>query len=152
MSTIEQIEKDIKSRVEIAVGMSGYDIEKLFKQVLSDEYYGKYKPVEYVRKNQIQNAIKKSPVSSSGNGSSIDVYYDAGAMSHDRPTAIGKSGKAHKVEYSEPEILTAVMSGYHMVGASGRGAKTDNTWFETLAEFDAKKDQIINKNLKAAGL
>ena len=152
MSTVEQIKKDILTGCKTALNTSGEEFKNIFKEVLESEYYGRYSPVEYVRTNQTKNAIKKSPVSSGGNSCSISIYYDSGAMSHPRPTAVGQSGNEHPVEYSEPEILTAVMAGYHMVGTTGRGAKTDNTWFETLAEFDKKYKPIVIKNLKGAGL
>lgn len=148
---IDSIKNDIKSKVAIAVDASGEEVKTLFRNVLYDKYYGAYSPREYIREEQIQNAIQKSPTTSSSNGSKVEIYYDAGQMSHANPS-VGKSGMKHPVEYSEPEILTAVMSGYHMVGVTGKGAKTDNVWFETLAEFDKQKHSIIPKQLKAAGL
>lgn len=149
---VDQIQKDIQSKVNVALDASGEDIKHLFKDVLYRDFYNVYKPVEYIRTEQIKNAIQKTPAVSSGTGSSVEVFYDEGVMKHPRPYAVGQSGVSHYVDYSELEILIATMSGYHMVGVTGKGAKTDNTWFNTLAEFDKQKHSIISKQLKAAGL
>ena len=149
---VSQIKKDIQSKTVAGLNGAGEDIQDLFKEVLQRDFYDAYNPKLYDRKNIIPNEVQKSSAVSNGSGASVEVYYDAGAGGHPRPTAKDIFGYEHHVDYSEEEILTAVMSGYHMVGISGRGAKTANTWFNTLAEFDAKKDEIIPRNLRAAGL
>lgn len=147
-----QIKKDIQSKTVIGLNGAGEDIKTLFKQVLLRDYYNVYAPQLYLRQGIIPNEVQKSAATSSGSGASVEVYYDAGAGGHVRPIAVDALGHEHPVQYSEEEILDAVMAGYHMAGTSGRGAKTANTWFNTLAEFDAKKDEIIPRNLRAAGL
>ena len=149
---VDQIKKDIQSKVVVGLDGAGEDVKKLFRQVLFRDYYNAYAPQLYLREGIMQNEIQKSSAISSGNGGSVKVYYDAGVGGHIRPVAVDVLGNKHPVEYSEEEILTAVMSGYHMAGTSGRGAKTANTWFKTLAEFDKQKHAIIPKNLRAAGL
>lgn len=149
---VDQIKKDIGKKVKVGLDASGEDVKNLFKDVLYRDYYGAYSPKVYERKEQIQNAIDKTPTVSHGSGGSVKVYYDSGKMSHPRPDDIGQNGEKLNVEYSEPEILDAVMWGYHMPGMTGRGAVTGNTWFKTLAEFDKQKHIIIPKELRAAGL
>lgn len=147
-----QIKKDIQSKTVIGLNSAGEDIKTLFRQVLFRDYYNRYAPQFYLREGIMQNEIQKSSATSNGSGASVEVYYDAGAGGHIRPVAVDAFGNEHPVEYSEEDILNAVMAGYHMAGISGRGAKTANTWFNTLAEFDAKKDEIIPRNLRDAGL
>lgn len=149
---VDQIKKDIGSKVKIGLDASGEDVKELFKNVLYNDYYGAYEPEIYDRKEQIQNAIDKTSAVSHGSGGSVKVYYDSGKMSHPNPDDYGQNGEHLNVGYSEEEILDAVMLGYHMVGMTGRGALTANTWFRTLAEFDKQKHVIIPKELRAAGL
>lgn len=147
-----QIKKDIQSKVTVGMNGVGEDTKTLFRQVLFRDYYNRYAPQFYLREGIMQDEIQKSPVASNGSGASVEVYYDAGEGGHVRPIAVDAFGNEHPVLYSEEDILNAVMAGYHTAGLSGRGAKTGNTWFNTLAEFDAKKDEIIPRNLRAAGL
>lgn len=136
-----QIKKDIQSKVVVGLNGVGEDTKELFKEVLQSDYYDAYKPKEYSREWVMPHEVQKSFAQPSGSGGSVEIYYDAGAGGHVQPKG-----------YSEEEILDAVMWGYHMKGMTGAGDVTDNTWFNTLAEFDAKKDEIIPRNLRAAGL
>lgn len=147
-----QIKKDIQSKVTVGMNGVGEDTKTLFRQVLFRDYYNRYAPQFYLREGIMQDEIQKSPVASNGSGASVEVYYDAGEGGHVRPVAVDAFGHERPVLYSEEDILNAVMAGYHMAGISGRGEKTGNTWFKTLAEFDDKKDRIILKNLREAGL
>lgn len=147
-----QIKKDIQAKVVVGMNGVGEDTKTLFRQVLFRDYYNRYAPQFYLREGIMQNEIQKSPVVSNGSGASVEVYYDAGAGGHVRPVSVDAFGHEHPVLYSEEDILNAVMAGYHTAGLSGRGAKTENTWFKTLAEFDDKKDKIILENLQEAGL
>lgn len=148
----DQIKKDIGKKVKVGLDASGEDIKNLFKDVLYNDYYGAYNPTIYDRKKEIQNAITKTPAVPHGSGGNVKVYYDSGLMSHPRPNDYGINHEKLNVEYSESEILDAVMWGYHMVGMTGYGDVTDNTWFKTLEEFDKQKHVIIPKELRAAGL
>ena len=102
---IDQIRKDIESKITKAVAIAQEEIAQIVRDVLQ-EFYASYSPVMYERTYQLLASCVKGEIVRSGNGATATVYLDSGIMSYS--TGAQPSGA---------QVMEAANAGLH--GASG---------------------------------
>lgn len=69
-----------------------------------DRFYNEYEPSEYMRTGWLRGSMNSDSVPDVA-GLSFEITFEPDRMHHYRPTAMGKSGAIHSVDWDEGEIL-----------------------------------------------
>lgn len=102
---IEEIRKDIESKIPKAVSIAQEEIAQIVRDVLQ-EFYSSYSPVMYERTYQLLASCVKSDVNKHGMSADASVYLDSGMMTYS--TGAEPSGE---------QVMAAANAGLH--GAIG---------------------------------
>lgn len=139
---IEEIRKDIKSKIPQAVTITQDKVAKIVEDVLL-EYYASYTPVEdgYDRTYQLLSSCVMEAIKVSGNGASARVYLDSGSMSY-------TSGS----QPSGAQVMEAANAGVH--GAAGLKTVGSGPPLSSTAEerVGSEINKILLDAIRAAGI
>ena len=132
--TIDEIQKDINSKLPNAVVIAQEEVYTIMDNVLK-QFYGEFTPDMYERTYQLLSSCVKSSVRSSGNNAEADVYFDSGMLSYS--TGAKPSGDA---------VIGAANIGMH--GALGLHMEAGST--RLLPDSEAAVARYIMPILKDA--
>lgn len=137
---IEEIRKDIKSKIPQAVAIAQDKVAKIVEDVLL-EYYGSYSPAMYERTYQLLSSCVMEAIKVSGSGASARVYLDSGSMSY--TTGSQPSGA---------QVMEAANAGVH--GATGLKTVGSGPPLSSTAEerVDSEINKILLDAIRAAGI
>lgn len=147
---IENIKLDIRKGIMKAVGDTGDYVHEIMEFV-TDSFYGEYTPREFKRQKKnggIKGALTKDDIEPYGkNGFSMKVHFDIDKLAHERPTVYGLSGKKHRVDWTEEEILATVMEDHYVAGSHGGVRGGTKIWIDSMGLLEPTTRNELKKNL-----
>ena len=147
---IENIKLDIRKGMMKAVGDTGDYVHEMMEFV-TDSFYGDLTPKEFRRQKEkggIKGALTKDKIKGYGkNGFSIKVHFDINKLAHKRPTVRGLSGKVHRVDWTEEEILATVMEDHYGAGSHGGVYGGTRIWIDSMGLLEPTTRDELKKNL-----
>jgi hypothetical protein len=137
----EELIAYIKSRCEVAVGNARDKVEKKADNKLI-RYYGEYQPEMYLRTSSLLNALKSTPVSSSGSTIRAAVYMDEGSLNYSSKPIV-HTYKKDRIISAKPEpsktLNAAMKEGTHGGYGSGTAVWTDFGDIKALLADELRK-------------
>ena len=141
---IEDIKRKISASCKKASGQIEQEIYMVIDSCLN-EYYGEFKPEEYIRTGKLLHSmVHKS--ASSNSGFTIDVYFDSGLLDYENGVIPLKNGGYGWATWGAEEVLDTAMHGSHGGYVGGTAI-----WDESMSELGDIIALVVSK-LKAAGL
>lgn len=141
----KQLEKFLLQKCKAAVAEAEQKVHQVIDRCL-DQYYGEFKPDEYIRTYQLLHSLVKSGVAPDGNGFKAIVEFDASKMNYQTGVVPLQSGGTGYATWGAAEVLDTAMHGSH-------GGYIDGTaiWDTSLAVLgDIYK--LLERELKAQGI
>ena len=77
-----------------------------------DQYYGEFKPDEYIRTQKLLNSLVKSDIKTVGNGFEVEVYFDEKQLDYQTGIIPTQHGTGYATWGAE-EVLDTAMHGSH---------------------------------------
>ena len=77
-----------------------------------DQYYGEFKPDEYIRTQKLLNSLVKSNIKQVGNGFEAEVYFDEKQLNYQTGVVSTQHGTGYATWGAE-EVLDTAMHGSH---------------------------------------
>ena len=142
--TSKELENAILSKSRVALFNMREKIYGIINKHLR-VYYGEYNPTEYIRtKNLLESLVKTS----SKDGLTFEVYFDASAMQYEKGEVLLQSGGYGIATWDSEKVLETAMHGSH-----GGYVRTSNSpiWEGSMDEI-GNLVEMIKRELIAAGL
>ena len=145
----KELEEFLLSKCKEALIETEQEVHRIIDGFLK-EYYAEYDPVEYIRTYQFLNSLVMTDVKKVGNGYEAEVYFDINMINY--PDKVhGKSGRLHKKEASDKEILENNLMGGYPHGWY-EDAEGEGVWIKAMPVIDVSAINILEQRLKAQGI
>ena len=158
--SIDALKKYILSRSKVAIEAAREKVYDKIADVLF-QFYGEFPPDVYVRTYQLLCSLVKTDVVSTGNGWTVEIYFDLGAL--DYSTRIVPQGQPwsswakpentyHKENWGKENDAWVLETA--MTGAKPHGGYASGTaiWTESMNILNKEKRDILKNALIQAGI
>ena len=106
-----QLKKFLLLKCQAAVAQAEQRVYQVIDKCL-DQYYGEFKPAEYIRTQKLLHSLVKSGVKSTGNGFNAEVYFDESQLNYQTGVIPTQHGTGYATWGAE-EVLDTAMNGSH---------------------------------------
>lgn len=107
----KQLESFLLQKCQAAVAQAEQKVYQVIDKCL-DQYYGEFKPDEYIRTQKLLNSLVKSGVKRDGNGYVAEVYFDEKQLNYQTGVVPTQHGTGYATWGAE-EVLDTAMNGSH---------------------------------------
>lgn len=112
----KQLEAFLLQKFKLAVAQAEQKVYQVIDRCL-DQYYGEFKPDEYIRTQKLLNSLVKSGVKKVGNGYEAEVYFDASKLNYENGVMPLQHTPEHGMygwaTWGAEEVLDTAMHGSH---------------------------------------
>lgn len=140
----KQLKNFLLTKCQIAVAQAEQKIYQVIDRCL-DQYYGEFKPDEYIRTQKLLNSLVKSEVKKVGDGYEAEVYFDEKQLNYQTGVIPTQHGTGYAT-WGADEVLDTAMHGSH--GGYIDGTAIWGTSKAVLGDIYA----LIKKELVAQGI
>lgn len=145
----EQLKSYVLEKCKIAVSNSEQKIHNTIDSFLNN-YYGEFKPEEYIRTNQLLHSLVRTGVKSVGNGFEAEVYFDVGKLNYEQGLMplqhTPEHGRYGWATWDGAKVLDTAMNGSH--GGYVGGTPIWSSSMSQLGDIIG----LLLKELKAQGI
>ena len=139
-----QLKKILLAKCKSALVQAQDKVYQIINKCL-DQYYGEFKPDEYIRTYKLFNSLVKSNIKSVGNGFEAEVYFDEKQLIYQTGVISTQHGTGYAT-WGADEVLDTAMHGSH--GGYIDGTAIWGTSQAVLGDIYA----LIKKELIAQGI
>lgn len=106
-----QLKSFLMEKCKSAVAQTQERVYQVINMCL-DQYYGEFKPDEYIRTQKLLNSLVKSNIVAVGNGFKAEVYFDEKQLNYQTGVVQTQHGTGYATWGAE-EVLDTAMHGSH---------------------------------------
>lgn len=107
----KELENFLLQKFKVAVAQAEQKVYQVIDRCL-DQYYGEFKPDEYIRTQKLLNSLVKTGVKKVGNGYEAEVYFDEKQLNYQTGVVQTQHGTGYATWGAE-EVLDTAMHGSH---------------------------------------